>query len=345
MVDTRFHHFAGPMKLAELFVAAGHADMVAESPGESVVAGASDLLAARPGDIGFIADKRYLPALTETRASFIVTSPEFGSQVPKEAIVLKSADPYADFVDLLEVLYPDNTARAARRGAKGPAAIDATAELEEGVVVAPGAVIGANAEIGTGTVIGPNAIIGPGVAIGRHCVIGAGASLECTLAGNRIVVQPGARIGTEGFGFLPRPGGARKIPQLGRAILQDGVEIGANTTIDRGTLIDTVVGEGTKIDNLVQIAHNCRIGRHCQIAANSGLAGSTVVGDHVLMGGNCKSAGFLTIGDHSILYAGTAVSKDFPAQSRLAGVPARDVKQWRREVAALTRLGRRSHQQ
>jgi len=344
MVDTRFHHFAGPIKLVDLVSAAGHAGMVPALGGEAPVHGAADLMAARPGDIGFISDKRYLPALAETRASFVVASAEFAALAPAGTLVLPSADPYADFVDLLEVLYPDNTARAARRAAKGPAGIDATAQLEEGVVVAPGAVIGANAEIGTGTVIGPNAVIGPGVAIGRHSVIGAGANLECTLAGDRVVIQPGARTGTEGFGFLPRPSGARKIPQLGRAILQEGVEIGANTTIDRGTLIDTVIGEGTKIDNLVQIAHNCRIGRHCQIAANAGLAGSTVIGDYVLMGGNCKSAGFLTIGEHSILYAGTAVSKDFPPQSRLAGVPARDVKQWRREVAALTRLGRRSQQ-
>ncbi|MEX0627840.1 MAG: UDP-3-O-(3-hydroxymyristoyl)glucosamine N-acyltransferase, partial [Cucumibacter sp.] len=212
--------------------------------------------------------------------------------------------------------------------------------LEGGIVIGPGAVIGPDCEIGTGTVIGANAVIGPGVAIGRHCAIGPGASLECTLAGDRVVIHAGARIGSEGFGFLPRPAGGRKIPQLGRVILQDGVEVGANSAIDRGTLADTVVGEGTKIDNLVQIAHNCRIGRHCQIAGASAFAGSASIGDHVLCGGHTKIVGLAHVGDHSIVYAEAGVTKSFPPHSRLAGFPARDVKQWRRDMAAVARLGR-----
>jgi UDP-3-O-[3-hydroxymyristoyl] glucosamine N-acyltransferase len=178
------------------------------------------------------------------------------------------------------------------------------------------------------------------VALGRRCVVGAGASLECTLAGDDVVIHAGARIGGEGFGFLPRADGAHKIPQLGRVILQNGVEIGANTSVDRGTLADTVVGEGTKIDNQVQVGHNVRIGRHCQIAGRSALSGSAALGDFVLIGGAGKIGGFVHLGDHAVVYANAGVTKSFAAGARLAGFPARDVKQWHRQVAAIARLGR-----
>ena len=143
--------------------------------------------------------------------------------------------------------------------------------------------IGPRAEIGAATVIGPGAVIGPDVRIGRDCAIGANASITHALIGDRVIIHAGARIGQDGFGYLPGPGGHRKVPQLGRVIVQDDVEIGANTTIDRGASRDTVIGEGTKIDNLVQIAHNVTIGRHCLLAGQVGISGSVTVGDYVMM--------------------------------------------------------------
>jgi UDP-3-O-[3-hydroxymyristoyl] glucosamine N-acyltransferase len=157
-------------------------------------------------------------------------------------------------------------------------------------------VIGPGAEVGAGSVIAANAVIGPQVRIGRHCVIGAGASLVHALVGDRVIIHPGCRIGQDGFGFLPDRAGSIKIPQIRRVIIQDDVEIGANTTIDRGSTRDTVVGEGTKIDNLVQIGHNCAIGRHCFIVAQTGISGSVEVGDHVMLGGQVGIADHLTIG-------------------------------------------------
>src|SRR5690606_13582488 len=155
---------------------------------------------------------------------------------------------------------------------------------------------------------------------------------DCAYLGNNVVVHAGARIGSEGFGWLDLGRSNRKIPQLGRVIVQDGVEIGANTTIDRGALGDTVIGEGTKIDNLVQIGHNCHLGRNCLIAAQSGLSGSTVLEDGVLMGGGVGTAGHLTIGRGSVVHGRAAVTKSWPANSKLIGAPAQDIKDFWREA-------------
>ena len=153
-----------------------------------------------------------------------------------------------------------------------------SARCEAGVTVDPGAVIGPDVEIGAGTIIGANAVIGPGVRIGRDCAIGAGASVIHAIVGDRVIIHPGCRIGQDGFGYLMGAGGHQKVPQVGRVIIQDEVEIGAGTTIDRGAIRDTVIGEGTKIDNLVQIGHNVAIGRHCVIVAQSGISGSATIG-------------------------------------------------------------------
>jgi UDP-3-O-[3-hydroxymyristoyl] glucosamine N-acyltransferase len=169
-------------------------------------------------------------------------------------------------------------------------------------------------------------------------VIGSNVSIECAYLGNNVVLHAGARIGTEGFGWLDLGRSNRKIPQLGRVILQDAVEIGANTTVDRGALGDTVIGEGTKIDNLVQIGHNCRIGRYCLIAAHCGLSGSTVLEDSVIMGGGASTAGHLTIGRGTVVLGWGGVTKDIAAGSKVGGFPAQDARKWWQELAALRRL-------
>jgi UDP-3-O-[3-hydroxymyristoyl] glucosamine N-acyltransferase len=216
--------------------------------------------------------------------------------------------------------------------------------VEEGVVLGPNVVLGEGVEIGRGTTIGANTVIGPGVAIGRNCIIASNVTIDCAFLGSNVVVHPGARIGTEGFGWLDHARSNRKIPQLGRVIVQDDVEIGANSTIDRGALGDTVIGEGTKIDNLVQIGHNCRIGRYCLIAAQSGLSGSTVLEDGVLMAGGTGTGGHLTIGAGSVVYGRAGVSKSWPAGSKLFGAPARDIKEYWRETAMLRRLMNKGEQ-
>ena len=203
------------------------------------------------------------------------------------------------------------------------------------------AFIDATATIGENVSIGPNVTIGPGVAIGAGSKIGAGVSITHALIGENVLILPGARIGQSGFGFVAGPDGLVKVPQLGRVVISDGVEIGANSTIDRGALEDTVIGERTKIDNLVQIGHNVRIGRNCIIAAQSGISGSCVIGDGVMMGGQVGLADHLTIGDGAMIAAGAGLMRDVPPGEKWGGRPGRLAKDWLRETAALAKMAKK----
>lgn len=335
MIDTRFHPSIEPMPLSVLLERAGHGAVVIPGHEDIVIAGASGLEAASPDTITFAASKAYRSHLSQTEAGVVFVNDEMAPHVPANSAALSVADPYGAFIDVLNVLYPADTAFVARATASESVP---DPRIEEGALVGRGAVVASGAEIGSGTIIGANAVIGAGVTIGRNCVIGAGVVIECAHIGNDVVIQAGATIGAEGFGFQMGRAGHKKIPQLGRVIIQDRVEIGANTTVDRGTLDDTVIGEGSKIDNLVQIGHNCRIGRNCVISGMVGLSGSTILEDGVTMGGGSASAGHLTIGAGSVVYARSGLSSGFPPGSVVAGLPAQDAKLWRREVAILRRM-------
>lgn len=336
MVDIRFHQFAGSRSLSSLLAAI---ELASEIDGDGpLIEGAEELHLAGPGHIALAAHIEYRPALQATTAGVVIVSKELAADVPAGVIPVVAPNPHVAFAAMLEQLYPQNT-RGTIAALLGP--YEALPYTENDVRIGPGVVLGPGVEIGRGTIIGPNTVIGAGVTIGRNCVIGSNVTIECAHVGNSVVLHSGARIGSEGFGWLEHGRNNRKIPQLGRVILQDRVEIGANSTVDRGALGDTVIGEGTKIDNLVQIGHNCRIGRNCLIAAMCGLAGRTILEDSVLFGASAASAGHLTIGFGSVLAAGTAVTKSFPPGSRLAGAPGQDARYWRREVATLRRLSRR----
>jgi UDP-3-O-[3-hydroxymyristoyl] glucosamine N-acyltransferase len=202
-------------------------------------------------------------------------------------------------------------------------------------------VIGDGAQIGAGTVIGSGAVIGPGVAIGRDGEIGPRAVIGFALIGDRVRIYAGAVIGEAGFGATPGPTGLIDIPQLGRVIIQDGVTIGAGTCIDRGAFDDTVIGENTKIDNLVQIAHNVRVGRNCVMAAHTGISGSVTIGDGAQFGGKAGVADHLDIGQGARVAAGAGVMKDIPPGETWGGVPARPVRTWMRETAWLSKMAQR----
>jgi UDP-3-O-[3-hydroxymyristoyl] glucosamine N-acyltransferase len=218
------------------------------------------------------------------------------------------------------------------------------AELEPGVTVSGGAVIGPGARIGAGTTLGANAVVGPGVAIGRRCSIGPNAVIGFALVGDRVTIHAGAVIGEPGFGVSPGKGGMMDVPQLGRVILQDGVTVGACSCIDRGAWDDTVVGENTKIDNLVQIAHNVRIGRNCLLAAFTGISGSVVIGDGAMFGGRAGVADHLQVGAGAKIGAAAAVMRDVPPGETWAGQPARPLRNWLRETAWLGRAAGRKPQ-
>lgn len=336
MVDIRFHAPTDPATLGLLLDAVGFGTLLTDARERAlVVTGADELVTAGPQHVALAAHRDYLGDLAGTGAGAVIVSPALRDAVPASAIAVVSPKPHELFVELLHRLYPADTRMVL--GAGRDAGVHADL-VESGVVLGANVVIGRGVEIGSGTIIGANSVIGAGVAIGRDCIIGANCSIDCAYLGNRVVLQPGARIGTEGFGWLDFTRTNRKIPQLGRVILQDGVEVGANSTIDRGALGDTVIGDGTKIDNLVQIGHNCRIGRNCLLAAFVGLSGSTVVEDGVMFGGGAATSGHITVGQGSVIYAWAGVTKDVPPGSHVAGFPGEDVRAWRRGLVSLRRL-------
>ncbi len=336
MVDTRFHPSSGPIPLQALLASLALSPLVEDRRlSATTISGADELETADRTEIALAAQPDYRAALSETAAAAVVVHPSLRDSVPPGTVAIVHERAHELFVDLLERLYSSGT----RGGAAWSLDTDgAPPLLEEGVRLGANVVIGADVEIGRNTTIGANSVIGRGVTIGRNAVIGPNVTIEYAHLGNNVVLHAGARIGTEGFGWLGLARTNRKIPQLGRVIVQDGVEIGANTTVDRGALGDTVIGEGTKIDNLVQIGHNCRIGRYCLIAAHCGLSGSTVLEDSVLMGGRASTVGHLTIGRGTVIMGAGVATKDIPAGSRVGGFPAQDVRKWRQEIATLRRL-------
>ena len=297
---------------------------------------------AGPADLVFFDKTKYADALAATHAGACLTTERLEKHVPPHVAVLRSREPYRAFVAVARRLFPSALRPSSLFDAVGVAPgshVHPSARLESGISIDPGVVIGPRAEIGSGTVIAAGAVIGPEVRIGRDCAVGAGVTIVHALIGDRVVVHAGARIGQDGYGYLP---GARheKIPQLGRVIIQDDVEIGANSTIDRGGLQDTVIGEGTKIDNLVQIGHNVQIGRHCILVAQVGISGSVTIGDYAVLGGQVGIADHAQIGEGAQLAARSAVMTSVPPGGRYAGAPAIPRKEFWRLTAKMIELGR-----
>lgn len=342
MNDPSFHPPHSPLTLGEI------CSLVDAVVGEGVdtsrsILDVASLDEAGPGDLAFMDGARHVGDLGNTRAGACFVSARFVSYVPAGTAALVVARPYAAFVSVARHFYKTSLRPGSVFGQGGIAAgavVHPQARLEVDVTVDPGAVIGPGAEVGSGTVVASGAVIGPGVRIGRHCSIGAGVSLQHTLLGDRVILHPGVRIGQDGFGYLGGAKGHAKVPQIRRVILQDDVEIGAGTTIDRGGLRDTVIGEGTKIDNLVQIAHNVVVGRHCIIVSQTGIAGSATLGDFVVLGGQVGIIGHVTIGDGARIAATSNVKDDVPPGVEWGGSPAKPMREWFREVMAIQRLAR-----
>lgn len=339
---TLFFDLPAPVALRDIAAMTG-AELEARDADAEIVALAS-LEWARPGDLCFLDGPRYHPLLPHCRATACFMRRAQALARPSGVAALIVDDPQDAMARCAAELFPAALRPAAIFGESGvsPSAIvHPTARLEEKVTLDPGAVIGPGAQIGARTIIGANAVIGQNVCVGRDCSIGSNASLSHALIGDRVIVHPGARLGQDGFGFALSGAGARKIAQLGRVIVQDEVEIGANTTIDRGSFGDTIIGEGAKIDNLVQIGHNVVVGRGCLIAAQSGIAGSTTIGEFVLFGGQSGVAGHLRVGDRAAIAAQSGVMRDVEPKARIGGAPARPLRRFLRAHALLGKLAAR----
>lgn len=331
------------VSLAALAEATG-SRLLADAPGDSLVFRVAPLESAVAGDLAFLDNTAYAKFAAGTGATACFISERQAALLPASCTAIVSTEPHRAFAKAAGLLFPSATKPQSIFGMAGiaPGAfVHPEARIESGVTVDPGAVIGAGAEIGRGTVICAQAVIGPGVRIGRDGAVGPGATVTHALIGNRVILHPGVRIGQDGFGFAMGPRGHMKVPQVGRVIIQDDVEVGANSTIDRGANRDTVIGEGTKIDNLVQIGHNVQIGRHCVLSGQVGVSGSVVLEDYVVLGGQVGLAGHQRIGMGAQVGAKSGVMGDLAAGGRYMGFPAKPARAFFREVAMIARLAQK----
>lgn len=306
------------------------------STADSLINSAAPIATAGQGSITFLDNPKFSDALTETKASAVICSEKYLDRVPASVIALIHPKPYEAYGLVLAMMYPTAMRPLPVTGETGispQAYVDGTAHLEDNIIVEANAVIGAGASIGQGCHILAGAVIGREVKIGRNSTIGANASVLCALLGDNVIIHNGTQIGQDGFGFAMGPDGHKKIPQIGRVIIQDNVEIGANCAIDRGANADTIIGEGTKMDNLVHIAHNCVIGRNCLLIGMCGMAGSVTLEDYVVVAAQAGIVGHLTIGTGAQIGGGSGVFNNIPAGEKVMGYPAVSAKMWMREAA------------
>ncbi|MBL6455069.1 UDP-3-O-(3-hydroxymyristoyl)glucosamine N-acyltransferase [Belnapia sp. T6] len=333
-VDPRFFASAGPLRLGDLLAAAGGR---CEGDPERRFTGVAPLQAAGPDEVSFLDNRKYLPELAETRAGAVVLQPDLAGQVPTGTLAIAAPAPYLGFARIAALFHP---APGPVPGIHPTAVIAPDATVGEGCEIGPYVVIGAGARIGQDCILYPHAVVGPGVELGDGCRLHPHSSISHAVAGRGVVLHPGARIGQEGFGFAPTPEGRfETMPQLGRVILGDFAEIGANSCVDRGSQGDTVIGPGSRLDNLVQIGHNVRTGRGCIIVGQAGIAGSTVLEDFVQVAAQAGVAGHLRVGAGARIGAQAGVMNDVPGKSDVIGSPAMPVRDFWRAVAKFRKSG------
>ena len=332
--NARFFSRTGPHPLAVVAQAAGGS--VREL--DLLIEGLAPLQTAGPNEVSFLANRRFKLALKQTLAGAVIVHPDMQAWVPTATVPILTAEPHVGWARVAALFHP---VPQISPGIHPSAIVEEGAVVDPSTEVGPLCVIKAGAEIGPGCRIGPCAVIGSGVVIGRDCRIGVHASLSYAVLGERVYVYPGARIGQEGFGFTATNTEFLTTPQLGRVILEDDVEIGANTTIDRGFAQDTVIGAGSRLDNLVQIGHNVVLGRRCVIVAQVGIAGSTILEDFVQVGGQAAVAGHLRIGRGARIGPQAGIISDTPSGAEVLGSPAQPKRDFFRQVATLMRLARR----
>lgn len=332
--DPRFFAQAGPLRLAA--VAAGIGATLADgADGDRLLHGLATLQQAGPDQLGFLDNRRYLPDLRTTRAGAVILHPDLGAALPAGTAGLLTPTPYLGWARAGAMFHPEP---APVPGVHPSAAIDPTASVDASAEIGAFVFVGPRAVVGPDCRLEAHAAIGAGVVLGEGCRIGMHASISHAVLGKRVRIFSGVRIGEAGFGFAPSPQGFVGVPQLGRVLIEDEVEVGANTTIDRGAGPDTVIGAGSRIDNLVQIGHNVRLGKCCVVVAMAGISGSTELGDFVQIAAQAGIAGHLRIGDKARVGAKAGVMADVAAGMDVVGSPAEPVRDHFKSIALVRRL-------
>lgn len=332
MADERFFQKKGPFTSQQLAEISS-----AELRGDSdlIIHDVASLDKAQAGNVTFLDNRKYLQTFQESTAGLCLVHPDLADKAPKGMALLISTEPYMGYAKIATAFYPPQQAIPE---VSDRANVADSAEIGAGVRIEAGAFIGENVKIGENSWIKANAVLSDGVEIGANCVIASNVTISHSLIGNGVIIHPGCQIGQDGFGFASGPQGHMRIPQLGRVIIHDHVNIGAATTIDRGAGPDTVIGAGTQIDNLVQIGHNVELGMGCVMVSQSGISGSTKLGNFVVVAGKAGIAGHLKIGDGATIAARAGVMRNVEAGQTVGGFPAISQKEWLRQQAMIARL-------
>jgi len=334
MPDVRFFHRAGPFPLRDIAALVG-AEPLGPEAGAVTIHDIGPLDSAGPHDISVFTDVRYRDALLPTRARAIMITRGLAHHAVDPSRLIYVKDPRLAYAQVGQLFYP---LPPLEPGIDPTAHVHESAAIGAGTQIDAGAVVGRGAEIGERCHIGCNAVVGDHVRLGDDSRVGANTSISHALIGERVGIETGVTIGSQGFGFVPGANGLTRMLQLGRVVIEDDVQIGANCAIDRGATGDTYIGAGTVIDNLVQIAHNVRLGKNCVICAQVGIAGSTVVGDGVMMGGQVGIVDHVKVGAGARIAAMSGVMRNVAPAAALGGIPALPIRAWHRQTIGLARL-------
>ena len=335
MADRRFFTLAGSFSLSQLAEMTGSA-LSDPSRASMVVTDVAPLDTAEKTHLSFLDNKKYADAFRATKAGACFVRPELAEYAPAATVCLTTKNPYKAYALAAQMFYPSAPPKSFRAAS---AVIDSSAIIGTDCTIEDGVIIGANVRIGNRCRIQAHAVIRHGVEIGDDCDIGPHVTISHALIGSKVRVHPGVSIGRQGFGFaIDMPNGFIAVPQLGRVIIESDVEIGANTTIDRGAGPDTVIGQGSRIDNLVQIGHNVKIGKFCVIVSQVGISGSTQIGDYAMLGGQAGLAGHIKVGSGAKIAAQSGIMRDIPAGEDVMGSPAVPIRQFMKQIAMLAKL-------